>query len=304
MAPGARGDPLGHPPRAVEDRCQHEPQAPGDGDRPPAAVAKHPNQPWRVTGRQRALQQLLPSEDRDQGGRTRQPQTCERQCKPRRRHVPRTRPAQPSQPHPRPERDQRHQPGSRRMQIRMTGALKLNTRARPVRQQIAQLMDSKRSRHEQRRLSDAADRPRSPEGRHDEQTLSARPPRESRARSSSHLPDTSVRSMSGRAAQRCTVNPFNYQGPVTPGALIVRRLELDLLQRAQRPIAWRSGSPPRCAPAVRSTCYSSSPTSATPDAMTRSDRSCSTRSSANGSEAAESASRPRAPGLRRLDNMD
>ena len=38
--------------------------------------------------------------------------------------------------------------------------------------------------------------------------------------------------MSGKAVQSCTVNPFSYQGPVEPHALIDRRLELDTLQRA------------------------------------------------------------------------
>lgn len=38
--------------------------------------------------------------------------------------------------------------------------------------------------------------------------------------------------LSGDHVQSCTVNPFNYQGPVEPARLIDRRTELDLLQRA------------------------------------------------------------------------
>ena len=38
--------------------------------------------------------------------------------------------------------------------------------------------------------------------------------------------------MSGICVQCCTVNPFNYQGPVAPPRLIDRRGELDVLQRA------------------------------------------------------------------------
>lgn len=36
----------------------------------------------------------------------------------------------------------------------------------------------------------------------------------------------------GNHVHSCTVNPFNYQGPVEPGRLIDRRVELDGLQRA------------------------------------------------------------------------
>jgi hypothetical protein len=38
--------------------------------------------------------------------------------------------------------------------------------------------------------------------------------------------------LSGNAVQSCTVNPFNYQGPVVPLRLIDRRAELDALQQA------------------------------------------------------------------------
>jgi uncharacterized protein len=38
--------------------------------------------------------------------------------------------------------------------------------------------------------------------------------------------------MSGFIVQSCTVNPFNYQGPVTPTRLIDRRAELHVLQQA------------------------------------------------------------------------
>ncbi len=38
--------------------------------------------------------------------------------------------------------------------------------------------------------------------------------------------------MSGVTVHCCTVNPFNYQGPVAPARLIDRREELDALQRA------------------------------------------------------------------------
>ena len=38
--------------------------------------------------------------------------------------------------------------------------------------------------------------------------------------------------LSGYAIHLCTVNPFNYQGPVAPPRLIDRRGELDVLQRA------------------------------------------------------------------------
>jgi len=38
--------------------------------------------------------------------------------------------------------------------------------------------------------------------------------------------------LSGFSVRRCTMNPFNYQGPVAPARLINRRDELDALQRA------------------------------------------------------------------------
>jgi hypothetical protein len=54
------------------------------------------------------------------------------------------------------------------------------------------------------------------------------------------------RELSGNAVHRCTVNPFNYQGPVGPVHLIDRRSELDDLQRAAADrIAVRLAAPRR-----------------------------------------------------------
>ena len=153
-------DLLEHPPRAVKDRREHQPDARRRRNRPPTAKAEDPRQPRGMASGEQALEKLLTGVDRDKRNGARKPQSRERHGETRQRRMARERPTKGTQETTHGQRDHKDDPRDYRVQVGVALALELHPCGAAVREQISQLVHHQRRGRQQRHPRATADHPR------------------------------------------------------------------------------------------------------------------------------------------------